>query len=187
MKARSDHAASRRSFIAQAGRLALTACLTPVAQRTLANAPAARTLALKHTHTGESLSLVYAVDDQYVPGALQVLNRFLRDHYTGQVGDIDPRLFDQLHELKSIFGRRHTFQVISGYRCQDTNEMLRQRGGGGVARRSLHLEGRAIDMRLAGVALTDLRDAALALKAGGVGYYAKQDFVHLDTGRIRSW
>lgn len=178
---------TRRSFMARAMRLALGAPLALAAQRALSSAPAARTLAFEHTHTGEALSLVYSIDENYLPEALQALNRFLRDHYTGQVGRIDPLLFDQLHELKVLFGLEQPFQVISGFRCAETNDLLRKRGGGGVARHSLHMDGKALDIRLPGVALTDLRDAALALKAGGVGFYPAQTFVHLDTGPVRYW
>lgn len=178
---------SRRSFMARAMRLALGAPLALAAQRARANAASARTLAFEHAHTGETLSLVYSVGENYLPEALQALNRFLRDHYTGQIGRIDPLLFDQLHELKLLFGRERPFQVISGFRCAETNDLLRKRGGGGVARRSLHMDGKAMDIRLPGVALTDLRDAALGLKAGGVGFYPAQQFIHLDTGRVRHW
>jgi len=119
--------------------------------------------------------------------ALAQLDRFLRDHYTGEVGRIDP----QLHELLYTLGRRldtqAPFHVISGYRCAATNERLRAHGGGGVAKRSLHMVGQAIDIRVPGVQLATLRDAALSLKAGGVGYYPGSQFVHVDTGPVRHW
>lgn len=177
---------SRRSFIARLAGAAIGASLLP-ARQALASLPAARSLSFEHTHTGEKLSLVYAVGDEYLPDSLQSLNRFLRDHYSGEVGRIDPGLFDQLHQLQLLFRRGLPVQVISAYRCPATNERLRQRGGGGVASRSLHLEGRALDIRLPGVALADLRDAALSMKTGGVGYYASSNFVHIDTGRVRRW
>ncbi|HNI52094.1 MAG TPA: DUF882 domain-containing protein, partial [Accumulibacter sp.] len=122
-----------------------------------------------------------------MPSALTALNNFLRDHYTGEVGAIDPQLFDLLFRTSQELGCREPFQVISGYRCPTTNNSLRLAGGGGVARQSLHMEGKAIDVRLPGVALEDLRDAAISLQVGGVGFYAREQFVHLDTGRIRSW
>lgn len=147
----------------------------------------ARSLALEHTHTGERIERVFAVDERYDDTALAALNHFLRDHYTGEASRIDPRLFDQLHRLRQLLGGGRAFQVISGYRCPATNTRLRATRGGGVARQSLHVEGRAIDVRLPGTALADLRDAALALRAGGVGFYAHQQFVHLDTGRVRNW
>lgn len=147
----------------------------------------ARHLMLEHLHTEEKLSLVYAIDDQYLPSALKRLDYFLRDHYTQQVGPIDPTLFDLLYQTQQILGCQQPFQVISGYRCPATNDQLRENGGGGVARRSLHMTGRAIDIRLAEIALPDLREAAISLKAGGVGFYPREQFVHLDTGKVRYW
>jgi uncharacterized protein YcbK (DUF882 family) len=145
-----------------------------------------RRLALVHTHTGERLALAFAIGAEIIPDALGALDHFLRDHYSGTVGRIDPQLFDQLHRLQAVLGRAGPYEIISGYRSAATNQRLRERGGG-VARHSLHLEGRAIDVRLPGVATTELRDAALSLRAGGVGTYVQQSFVHLDTGRVRSW
>jgi uncharacterized protein YcbK (DUF882 family) len=149
-------------------------------------AGAERGLALEQTHTGERLAVVYAVGDRLVPAALAALARLLRDHRTGEVHPIDPLLLDQLHALQGITGSTAAFRVISGYRSPRTNAMLHA-SSSGVASRSLHLEGRAIDVRLPGVALADLRDAALSLRAGGVGYYLSSDFVHVDTGRVRHW
>lgn len=156
------------------------------AQRALA-ATDPRSLSLDHTHTREQLSIVYAQGGRYLPQALTSLNTFLRDHYSGEIGIIDPRLLDLLHSMKTELGASRPFQVISGYRCPATNAALRNTRGGGVATRSLHMDGKAIDIRLPGVALADLRDAALALRAGGVGYYPREQFVHIDTGRVRSW
>lgn len=150
-------------------------------------AAAARSLSLVHTHTHERLDIVYQVGTDRVASALTAVNRFLRDHYSGEVGVIDPEVLDQLHALRLALGTQQPFEVISGYRCPATNAQLRARGGGGVAQRSLHMDGRAIDLRVPGTALADLRDAALSLKAGGVGYYARERFVHLDSGRVRRW
>lgn len=163
--------------------------LAPLPARAAAPMAAAgdRALALAHTHTGERLQLVYAQDDRYLPEALATLNHFLRDHYTGQVGVIDPPLFDLLHLVRGLLGARSEFEVISGYRCPETNQRLRETRGGGVASRSLHMDGRAIDVRLRGVPLAELRDAALSLRAGGVGFYPREQFVHIDTGRVRHW
>lgn len=180
--------ANRRQFLRHAGAaLAAASVGAPVTAWATTPETAGRRLALDHTHTGERLDLVYAVRDAYVPQALRTLNHFLRDHYTGEVGVMDPQLFDILHRLQAELGAREAFQVISGYRCAATNGMLKSTRGGGVARRSLHMEGKAIDIRLPDVPLGDLRDAALALRAGGVGYYPHDRFVHLDTGRVRSW
>ena len=149
--------------------------------------PGARGLTMVHTHTQERIDLVYAVDGHYDPAALGSLNRFLRDHYSGEVGVIDPQVFDLLHRVQRALGSGRAFEVISGYRCPATNTQLRETRGGGVAKHSLHMEGRAIDVRLPGVPLADLRDAALSLRGGGVGFYPREQFVHLDTGRLRSW
>lgn len=168
--------------------------LTPAARASAAAAalPAERALALRHLHTRESLPpLVYAQADAYLPPALQTLNHFLRDHYTGDVGTMDPQLFDLLHRVQAALGGRAAlaapYEVISGYRCPATNQHLKETRGGGVAQRSLHMDGRAIDVRLPGVPLAELRDAARSLQAGGVGYYPRDGFVHLDTGRSRHW
>ena len=152
-----------------------------------ARAAGVRSLALVHTHTGEHIDLVYASEAAYDRAALAALNHFLRDHYSGDVGTIDPALFDQLHRVQRALGAARPFEVISGYRCPATNERLRTSRGGGVARHSLHVEGRAIDVRIQNASLTELRDAALALRAGGVGFYPRERFVHLDTGRVRAW
>jgi uncharacterized protein YcbK (DUF882 family) len=152
-----------------------------------AQTAAPRTISLEHTHTGEAIDLVYAVGGEFDRRALTNLNRFLRDHYNGEVGNIDPRLFDLLHALRSSVGVERPFQVISGYRSPSTNARLRSTRGGGVATRSLHMDGMAIDVRLPGAALPDLRDAALSLAQGGVGFYPREQFVHVDTGRVRRW
>ena len=182
---------TRRRFMRHATQAAGAAALAGFGTSTLAQAaaptPAERALDFVHTHTGEKLGLVFAVGREYVQDSLSALNRFLRDHYTGDVGRMDPQLFDLLHQVRGLVGSRAPFEVISGYRCPATNDRLRSTGGGGVARRSLHMDGRAIDVRLPGVKLAELRDAALSLKGGGVGFYARDGFVHLDTGRVRAW
>ncbi|HXC58066.1 MAG TPA: DUF882 domain-containing protein [Steroidobacteraceae bacterium] len=150
----------------------------------LALAP--RNLSLHNLHTGERLALCYFDNGQYVRETLTQFNRLLRDHRSGEVAIMDQRLFDRLHALAVGAQCTPHFEVISGYRSPQTNEALRATSEG-VARHSLHTEGRAIDVRLAGTACSRLRDLALDLGGGGVGYYAQSDFVHLDTGRVRSW
>lgn len=177
----------RRQFLTRIARAAALVAAPAAARAGLAPGAQARHLAFDHTHTGEQLEIVYAVGGQYVPQALATLNRFLRDHYTGDVGVIDPQLFDLLHGLRSELGAGQAFQVISGYRCPTTNATLKATRGGGVATHSLHMDGKAIDIRLPGVQLADLRDAALQLRAGGVGFYQREQFVHVDTGRVRRW
>jgi uncharacterized protein YcbK (DUF882 family) len=178
-------APARRRFLGAAAAL-LAAPAVVTARRASAAVPNLRTLAFAHTHTGEELSLPYASGGTYLADALARLEWFLRDFRNGATHPIDPKLFDQLHQLAEITGTKARFQVISGYRSPATNHALRARGGG-VAEHSLHLDGRAIDVRLADVALADLRDAALSLRAGGVGYYPGSQFVHVDTGPVRRW
>jgi uncharacterized protein YcbK (DUF882 family) len=140
-----------------------------------------------HTHTGEHLDVVYKSGDRYIPEALDQLDRFLRDHRTGDIHHYDPRLFDLLSDLTAFVGRAGAeLQVICGYRTPWSNEFLRTHTIG-VARHSLHMEAEAIDIRLPGVKTSAFRDAALALHRGGVGYYAKSDFIHVDVGRVRRW
>ncbi|MBI2752112.1 MAG: DUF882 domain-containing protein [Betaproteobacteria bacterium] len=144
-----------------------------------------RALAFCHTHTGERLEIAYFARGEYQPAALSRVDRLLRDFRTGETHPIDPRLLDTLNALCAVCGGG-VFEIISGYRSVKTNAMLRQ-AAGGVAAHSLHLEGRAIDVRLTGFRTARLRDAAIALGRGGVGYYPGSDFVHLDTGRVRNW
>lgn len=176
---------SRRRFLRSALTAAPALIMVPCARPALAAAEP-RTLALFNTHTGESLEVTYFVTGRYQDAALRELNTLLRDHRTGDVGVMDPSLFDYLTEVARRARAEPRFDVISGYRSPASNEMLRVRGGG-VARNSLHLRGKAIDVRLRGVATDRVRQIALDLARGGVGYYPKSDFVHLDTGRVRSW
>jgi len=145
-----------------------------------------RTLALDNLHTGEKLKVDYWVNGSYVKGALRRVNYNLRDFRTGAVYPIDPQLLDLLHALQSMLGTRAAFQVISGYRSPETNAMLREESNG-VAANSLHMQGMAIDVRLPGRSLRSLHAAAVRLERGGVGYYPRSDFVHLDVGRVRYW
>lgn len=178
---------ARRRFLRHTARLAAAALPALSAAAAMASLPDARALALVNTHTHEEIDIVYADGKRYVPEALGSLNRFLRDHYTGDIGLMDPQIFDLLHRVQQVLGSKDSFAVISGYRCAATNTHLRQTRSGGVAKHSLHMEGRAIDVRLPGVPLADLHEAALSLRAGGVGFYPREQFVHLDTGRVRNW
>jgi len=182
--------ASRRSFLHRCAQAVTLGGALGLAGRSARSAtPGVRSLVLDHTHTRERIDLVYASGDHYLPQALGSLNHFLRDHYSGEVGQIDPQLFDLLHNVRQVLrsGVPLSYQIISGYRGPLTNARLRSTRGGGVAKHSLHMEGKAIDIRLPGVPLAELRDAALSLKAGGVGYYPREQFVHIDTGRVRTW
>jgi uncharacterized protein YcbK (DUF882 family) len=142
-----------------------------------------------HTHTGERLDVVYRRGDQYIPEALDKLDYFLRDHRTGDVRHFDPHLFDLLHDLIGSLGDSSgEINVVCGYRTPWSNEFLRTRSAHtGVARHSLHMQAEAIDIRLPGIPTVELRDAALGLHRGGVGYYRSSDFVHVDVGPVRHW
>jgi uncharacterized protein YcbK (DUF882 family) len=146
----------------------------------------ARALSFVHTHTGETLSVGYCSDGVYQASCIAQVNEFLRDFRTGAVHVIDPHLLDILYSLQVMADRDVTYEVISGYRSPQTNAALHERSNG-VAEHSLHMEGRAIDVRMTGLSTRKFRDHALSLQGGGVGFYARSDFVHLDTGRVRAW
>jgi uncharacterized protein YcbK (DUF882 family) len=144
-------------------------------------------LHLYNIHTRERLDVVYRRGDQYDSGALTRINEYLRDYRTGSIHEYDPHVFDLLHDVAASVGHADgEIQIVCGYRTPHTNEYLRTHGHG-VARHSLHMQGKAIDIRVPGVSAAKLRDAALALHRGGVGYYADSNFVHVDTGRVRRW
>ena len=145
-----------------------------------------RHLSFYHTHTSEELSVAYYANGEYDAAALAELNHFLRDYRTGDATTMDPGVFDILFDIQQDSHSTGIYHVISAYRSPATNEMLRGKSGG-VAKHSQHLLGRAIDVRLTDVATSKLRDVALELKRGGVGYYYESDFVHVDTGRVREW
>ena len=146
-----------------------------------------RAIELFNTHTGESASLVYKRGAEFDVAALATLKKVLRDHRNGESHDMDPRLFDQLHALSLAAHCEPRFEIISGYRSPESNDKMSSRPGSGVAKKSLHMQGRALDVRLKHCPCTDLRDLALAAKQGGVGYYQRSDFVHIDTGAFRTW
>ncbi|MEI9963637.1 MAG: DUF882 domain-containing protein [Caulobacteraceae bacterium] len=143
---------------------------------------APRQLTFDNLHTGEKLQAVYFDRGAYVPDALQAVNHVLRDFRTGDVHEIHPQLLDLLHVLQGKVGTSQAFEVISGYRSPKTNAMLHE-ASSGVATHSLHMDGMAIDIRLGDVDLAHLHDAALAMQAGGVGYYPASNFVHVGRGR----
>jgi uncharacterized protein YcbK (DUF882 family) len=178
---------SRRRLIKLGSGFLMVGASPMVLSATVQSASNARELLMDHTHTHEQLDVIYAVGSRYVPQALNHLQHFLRDHYSGDIGPMDPALYDLMHRVRSSLKVRAPFQIISAYRSPATNQRLRERGGGGVARHSLHMQGQAIDLRIPGVPLNELRDAAMALSAGGVGYYPGSQFVHIDTGRVRHW
>jgi uncharacterized protein YcbK (DUF882 family) len=146
-------------------------------------------LSFFNTHTGERVKAAYSAGGAYQPDALRDLNYILRDFRVNEIKPIDPRVFDLLHELGGTLETDQPFHIISGYRSPHTNTILRARGGTttGVASHSLHMVGQAIDIRLPGVKLENLRNAARSLKIGGVGFYPDLNFVHVDVGRVRYW
>lgn len=166
------------------------ACAVPVLLafpgRAWPDAGAERRLVLVNTHTGETLDTVYYRGGHYEPAELGRLDWLLRDHRTNTVLAIAEGLFDLLHELAAAAAREPRYEIISGYRSPATNAMLAATTDG-VSSKSLHMAGRAVDVRLAGYPTWSLRDLALAKQAGGVGYYPASDFVHLDLGAIRNW
>lgn len=173
---------SRRQFI-KIGLSAAACMAVPVLGRA---AVTTRELSFYNIHNGESISLAYYENGGYVSSSLIALNHFLRDYRTGDIHEIDPRLFDQLHRLQSLVEKPGAYYVISGYRSPKTNQLLHAHSEG-VASHSLHMKGCAIDIRLPGKDLAQLHSAALHMQAGGVGYYPASDFIHIDTGRVRHW
>lgn len=146
-------------------------------------------LKLHHLHTGESIDVAYKQGGQYSGMGVAMLNRFLRDHRTDDVADYDPREFDLLHALLAKLHRPGaTIDIVCGFRTPESNNFLRTRSADtGVAEHSQHMLSKAIDIRIPGVSTRALRDAALSLGMGGVGYYPKSGFVHVDVGPVRQW
>lgn len=145
-----------------------------------------RDLAFHNTHTGEKVSLTYFERGQYLTEALQEIDNVFRDHRTGDVHPIDPNLLNVLYKLQETLQVNQPFNIVSGYRSPESNFELHSHSAG-VARNSLHMQGKAVDIRIEGVTTRDIRNAAISLRQGGVGYYPGSDFVHLDTGSVRYW
>ena len=177
---------SRRRFLSGSASLFAAAALAPAVIRPAHAAVEPRRLSFYHTHTGEKLAVDYHDGSTCIPESLAEIDQFLRDFRSGEVHPIDPKLLDILHDLKKVTRSNGTFEVISGYRSPATNAGLRDKSRG-VAKRSLHMQGKAIDIRLAGYDTLELHKASKALARGGVGYYRKSDFIHVDTGRVRYW
>jgi uncharacterized protein YcbK (DUF882 family) len=181
-RSNSGGAMNRRYFLG----LALSAVAAPaLAAKKKQEQP--RVLSFYNLHTDERLTLAYRIGDRYQRSALHKLNHFLRDYRTDDVTVMDPRLFDLLFDINNRIGTSEgTFEVVCGYRCPATNAWLRKVSWG-VAKHSLHLTGQAVDIRHNDVSTRNIRDTALALRQGGVGYYPRSDFVHVDTGAVRHW
>ena len=175
----------RRSFLKSSSAVILTVAFPQLIQANIKKS-SERTLEFVNLHTNETLDCCYWRSGRYDSSALAQINYVLRDHRAEEVYTIDPQLLDLLHSLRESTGSSAPFEVISGYRSPKTNAKLRSTTGG-VAKRSLHMQGKAIDVRLPDIKLAHLRDAAISMQNGGVGYYAKSNFLHIDIGRTRSW
>jgi len=185
--------ADRRSFLRGLGGFVMGAGAAIATPTILVNpadaAPVSmprRQLSFVSLHTNERLKVTYYNNGSYDRSALKDVNHMLRDWRTGEVGAMDPKLLDLLFQLQQRLRTEDAFHVISGYRCPKTNAMLASRSEG-VATKSLHMEGKAIDINLPSRQLARIRQAAMDLRMGGVGIYTKSDFVHVDTGRVRHW
>jgi uncharacterized protein YcbK (DUF882 family) len=184
----------RRSFLKSSAVLAsvLAAPAVKAARKSApevapaAAAPNERILRLHNTHTGENLRSIFWAEGQFIPDALQDINKLLRDHRNNQVSAIDPQLLVLLDKVSAQFGDHPTLHIISGYRSPESNAKLHENTSG-VAKHSLHMEGKAIDVRIPGQDLAKLHKVAMAQKSGGVGYYPDSQFVHMDVGRVRYW
>ena len=173
---------SRRNIL----RLSLAAGLSLACPAVVAASTGRRVLSMHNLHTGESVRAAYWADGGYLSDGLAALNELLRDHRANEVGAMEPQLLDDVHRLHGLTGSREPVHIISGYRTPKTNAKLRKRGNG-VAKKSLHMRGMAIDLRVPDVPTARLRELAISMKAGGVGYYGKSDFIHMDIGRVRFW
>jgi len=143
-------------------------------------------LSFYNIHTGEFLKSTYWIEGEYIKDEIESIYKILRDFRTGEIKPIDLKLLDLLFDLQNIVKRKESFHIISGYRSPKTNLYLRKISKG-VAKKSYHMKGMAIDINLPGVDLFTLKKAAISLKRGGVGYYPKSGFIHVDTGPIRYW
>ena len=177
---------SRRDFLTSLAGVTAT-LVVPGAVASVAPVSAKdRELSFYNTHTGEKLSATFWSDGTYLNDGIEEISWLLRDHRANLSNSMDPKLLNLLHQLQTKVGHQGEFHVISGYRSPVTNEMLNKKSSG-VAKRSYHMLGQAIDIRLPGFDTHQLRKAAIALKSGGVGYYASSNFIHLDVGRVRRW
>lgn len=184
---------NRRSFLglgaATLGGVIIPALVSPASAANFKGgviSEGARRLAFRNTHTGESFSGVYRVGNKYLPDAFKQINMVMRDFRTNQVYAMDPRVIDIIYTVHRMTGQHKPFEIISGYRSPKTNQMLRGKSSG-VAKKSYHMKGQAIDLRMKDFSTKRIRDIAISLRAGGVGYYSKSDFIHVDTGDVRDW
>lgn len=176
---------NRRNFLKIAGIASAVSFFPNIAVANL-KAPYKKSLSFYNIHTGEKLDTTFWIEGSYIPESLVDMNHILRDYRTDKATEIDTELFDLLHSIRTNLDSNKPFHIISGYRSPGTNTMLRGHSSG-VAKKSLHMEGKAIDINLPGRNLSELKKVAMNLKQGGVGYYPDSNFVHVDVGRVRSW
>lgn len=176
----------RRGFLKLGAALAVTSMGSSLANANSIQVYGERSLLLHNLHTGENLNTVYWAEGQYIPDALSEINHILRDHRTDESSQIDPLLLNLLHQIYTELDAKQPFQIISGYRSPTSNATLVATTAG-VAKHSLHMDGKAVDIRLPGYDLIQLHQIAVAMRAGGVGNYPASDFVHIDVGRVRTW
>ena len=175
----------RRSFLKSSVALASVIGM-PALAKAAQPAQGERTLRLYNTHTGESLRSVFWAEGEFIPDALKDINKLLRDHRNDKIAEMDPKLIVLLNDVSDKFGDNQVLHIISGYRSPESNAKLAA-ASNGVAKHSMHMDGKAIDIRLPGKDLKMVHKAAMSLKGGGVGYYPDSQFVHMDTGRVRYW
>ncbi len=182
----------RRKFLRKSVTAATVVGLGSLASNSFASALTApifdpdKRLKLVNTHTWEQLDVVYWSQGRYIPDSLLKISYLMRDHRADESIDMDPKLIDDLHKLYGLLDSNERIHILSGYRTKATNAKLRRRSSG-VAKFSLHMEGRALDISLPGRSAQQVRTAALSMNAGGVGYYGASGFVHIDTGTVRNW
>jgi uncharacterized protein YcbK (DUF882 family) len=176
----------RRAFLKSSLLLAAPTLSIPALAKTAQPATGERVLRLYNTHTGEKLKTTFWAEGEFIPDAMKDINKVLRDHRNNKVAQMDPELLLLLTQLNDRLENDRELHIISGYRSPESNAKLHANSNG-VAKRSLHMDAKAIDIRLPGKDLKMLHKAAMSLKGGGVGYYASSQFVHMDTGRVRYW
>lgn len=176
----------RRAFLKSSLLLAAPTLSIPALAKTAQPASGERVLRLYNTHTGEKLKTTFWAEGEFIPDAMKDINKVLRDHRNNKIAQMDPELLLLLTQLNDKLDNSRELHIISGYRSPESNAKLHANSNG-VAKRSLHMDAKAIDIRLPGKDLKMLHKAAMSLKGGGVGYYASSQFVHMDTGRVRYW
>ncbi|MDD2464011.1 MAG: DUF882 domain-containing protein [Desulfobulbus sp.] len=177
---------TRRSFLIHSTQALVGLAALSIPEICSAKVAKKRTISLFHVRAQKELTLTYATGNSYNPKALAKINSFLRDYQTGQIHQMDPKLLDILWVVQQEMGCKGSYKVVSAFRSPQTNRKLRLTKSG-VAGHSLHMQGQAIDISLPGAHLNQVRQCAIAMQTGGVGYYPQSDFVHLDSGMYRTW